>query len=133
MKIFFAKRTFSKHVLKWWINLQQQHIASGDEPCRTWNGMKVVLQRRFDHPHEHPIPKINKVAWLLRNILFAGLTPSMQQAIAIKPAMKKVAVGARNLHGPPQQVLPLSSKSNDNMNNIEYDISAGTKLKQCSS
>jgi hypothetical protein len=43
MKIFFAKRTFSKQVLKWWINLQQQHIASGDEPCRTWNGMKIVL------------------------------------------------------------------------------------------
>jgi hypothetical protein len=29
MKIFFAKRTFSKKILKWWINLQQQHIASG--------------------------------------------------------------------------------------------------------
>jgi hypothetical protein len=43
MKIFFAKRTFSKQVLKWWINLQQQHIASGDEPCQTWNGMKVLL------------------------------------------------------------------------------------------
>jgi hypothetical protein len=62
MKIFFAKRTFSKQVLKWWINLQQQHIASGDEPCQTWNGMKVVLQRCFDHPHEHAVPKINKVA-----------------------------------------------------------------------
>jgi hypothetical protein len=29
--IFFAKRTFSMHVLQWWINLQQQHIASWDK------------------------------------------------------------------------------------------------------
>jgi hypothetical protein len=82
MKIFFAKRTFSKHVLKWWINLQQQHIASGDEPCRTWNGIKVV-------------PKINKVAmasekhslctksvvhssWSDSIIGDAGLSPSKQ-------------------------------------------------------
>jgi hypothetical protein len=32
MKIFFAMRTFLKKVLKWWINLQQQHIASVYEP-----------------------------------------------------------------------------------------------------
>jgi hypothetical protein len=43
--------------------------------------------------------------------------------------VKKVAVGATDLHGPQQQVFPLSSKSNENMNNIESDISAGTKLK----
>jgi hypothetical protein len=43
--------------------------------------------------------------------------------------VKKVAVGATDLHGPQQQVIPLSSKSNENMNNIESDISAGTKLK----
>jgi hypothetical protein len=61
------------------------------------------------------------------------LTLSKQQAIAMTPAVKKVAVGATNLHGPQQQVLPLSSKSNDNMNNIESDISAGTKQNQCSS
>jgi hypothetical protein len=95
MKIFFAKRIFSKHVLKWWINLQQQHIASGDEPCRTWNGIKVVLQRRFDHPLEHLVPKINKVAmasekhslctksvvhssWSDSIIGDAGLSPSKQ-------------------------------------------------------
>jgi hypothetical protein len=35
MKIFFAKRTFSRQVLQWWINLQQQHIARGENPCRT--------------------------------------------------------------------------------------------------
>jgi hypothetical protein len=71
MKIFFVKWIFSKQVSKWWINLQQQHIASGDEPCRTWNGMQVVLQCRFDHPLEHPIPEINKDVMALRNILFA--------------------------------------------------------------
>jgi hypothetical protein len=144
MKIFFTKRTFSKHVLKWWINLQQQHIASGDEPCRTWNGMKVVLQHHFDHPLEHPVPKINKVAmtsekhslctnsivrssWNDSIIGDAGLTPSKQQAIAIKPAVKMVAAGATNLHGPRQQVLPLSSKSSDSMDNIESDFSFRTK------
>jgi hypothetical protein len=50
MKIFFAKRTFSKKVLQWWINLQQQHIARCGDPCQTWRGMKVILQRRFDPP-----------------------------------------------------------------------------------
>jgi hypothetical protein len=50
MKIFFVKRTFSKKVLKWWINLQQQHIARGGDPCQTWGGMKVILQCRFDPP-----------------------------------------------------------------------------------
>jgi hypothetical protein len=32
-KIFFAKRTFSMQVLQWWIYLQQQHIARGEDPC----------------------------------------------------------------------------------------------------
>jgi hypothetical protein len=50
MKIFFAKRTFSKHVLQWWINLQQQHIARGGDPYQIWRGMKVMLQRWFDPP-----------------------------------------------------------------------------------
>jgi hypothetical protein len=112
--------------------------------------MKVVLQCHFDHPLEHPVPKINKVAmasekhslctksvvhssWSDSIVGDAGLTPSKHQPIAIKPAVKKVVVHATNLHGPQQQVLPLSSKSNDNINNIESDISAGTKLNQCSS
>jgi hypothetical protein len=30
--------------------LQQQHIARGGNPCRTWKGMKVMLQHRFDPP-----------------------------------------------------------------------------------
>jgi hypothetical protein len=34
MKIFFAKRTFSRQVLQWWIYLQQQHIARGGNSCR---------------------------------------------------------------------------------------------------
>jgi hypothetical protein len=50
MKIFFGKQTFSKQVLKWWINLQQQHIARGEDPYWTWKGMKVMLQCRFDPP-----------------------------------------------------------------------------------
>jgi hypothetical protein len=50
MKVFFAKRTFSKKVLKWWINLYQQHIARGGDPCQTWKGMKLILQRQFDPP-----------------------------------------------------------------------------------
>jgi hypothetical protein len=88
--------------------------------------------------------KLIRLLWLLRNILTksivrstwsdsiigdAGLTPSKQQAIAVKPAVKKVPAGATNLHGPWQQVLPLSNKSNDYMNNIHSDISVGTKPK----
>jgi hypothetical protein len=44
MKIFFAKSIFSKQVLQWWINLQQQQIARGEDSCRTWKGLKVILQ-----------------------------------------------------------------------------------------
>jgi hypothetical protein len=62
MKIFFSKRTFSKQLLQWWINLQQQHIARGRDPCWTWKGMKLVLQCQFDPPIEHPVPKINKIS-----------------------------------------------------------------------
>jgi hypothetical protein len=47
--------------------------------------------------------------------------------------VKKVAAVATSFHGPRQQVLPLSSKSNDNMDNIESDISIGNKLNQSSS
>jgi hypothetical protein len=106
--------------------------------------MKVVLQRHFDHPREHPVPKITKVAMasekhsLCTNSIVrsswsdsitggAGLTLSKQQGIAVKPAVKKVAAGATNLHGPQQQVLPLSSKSGDNMDNIESDFSIRIK------
>jgi hypothetical protein len=63
----------------------------------------------------------------------AGLTPSKQQTIAIKPVVKKVAASPTNLHGPQKQILRLSSQSNDNMDNIESDISVGTKLNQRSS
>jgi hypothetical protein len=109
--------------------------------------MKVVRQCRFDHPLEHHVPKINMVAmasqkhslctksivrssWSESIIGDAGLTPSKHQDIAIKPAAKKVPPGAANLHCPRQQVLLLSSKSYGNMNNIESDISVGTKLNQ---
>jgi hypothetical protein len=57
MKIFFAKITFSMQVLQWWIKLQQQHIARGEDPCVTWKGMKVMLQCRFD-----PQLKAKKIA-----------------------------------------------------------------------
>jgi hypothetical protein len=63
----------------------------------------------------------------------AGLTPSKQQTIAIKPVVKKVAASPTNLYGPQKQILRLSSQSNDNMDNIESDISVGTKLNQRSS
>jgi hypothetical protein len=49
-------------VLQWWIKLQEGLINRGEDPCRTWKGMKLVLQRQFDPPIEHPIPKINKIA-----------------------------------------------------------------------
>jgi hypothetical protein len=112
--------------------------------------MKVMLQHHFDYPLGLLVPKINKVdmafekhslctklivhsSWSYSIIGDAGMTPSKQQDIAIKPVVKKVAAGATNLHGPWQQVLPLFSKSNHNMDNIEYDILVGTKLNQRSS
>src|SRR6266540_5824538 len=48
MKMHFVKRTFSKHVLQWWVELQQGHIARDEEHCRTWKGMKMVLRDRYD-------------------------------------------------------------------------------------
>jgi hypothetical protein len=50
MKLFFAWCTFSTSVLQWWIKLQQVLINRGKDPCRTWKGMKLMLQRRFDPP-----------------------------------------------------------------------------------
>jgi hypothetical protein len=44
-------------VLQWWIKLQQQHISRAEDPCQTWKGTKVMLQRRFDPP-----PKAKKIA-----------------------------------------------------------------------
>jgi hypothetical protein len=151
MKIFFAWCTFSASVLQWWIKLQQRLINRGKDPCRTWKGMKAILQRGFDPPIEERVHKTTRVAAAISNTNFlptksvmksfwndsiigdAGLTLSKQQDIAIKPVVKKVAAGATSLHGPRQQVLHLSSKSNDNMDNIESDISVGTKLNQHSS
>ena len=52
MKMHFVKRTFSKHVLQWWLELQQGHIVRGEEHCRTWKGMKMVLRDRYDPPIE---------------------------------------------------------------------------------
>ncbi|KAG8095452.1 hypothetical protein GUJ93_ZPchr0012g19028 [Zizania palustris] len=52
MKIHFARRTFSECVLRWWIKLQQGHVDRGEDPCSTWSGMKKVLRRRYDPPHE---------------------------------------------------------------------------------
>lgn len=50
IKIFFIKRIFSKQVLHWWINLQQQHIDRSEDPYRRWKRMKIMLQLRFDSP-----------------------------------------------------------------------------------
>ena len=52
MKMHFVKRTFSKHVLQWWLELQQGHIARGEKHCRTWKGTKMVLRDRYDPPIE---------------------------------------------------------------------------------
>ena len=48
MKIYFARRTFSDRVLQWWVKLQQGHINRGEDPCRIWIGMKVVLRHHYD-------------------------------------------------------------------------------------
>ena len=50
MKVFFARRTLSESLLKWWLKFQQGRVERGDVPCSTWTGMKAILQRRFDPP-----------------------------------------------------------------------------------
>jgi hypothetical protein len=52
MKIFFAKKTFSKQVLlQWWVNLQQQYIL-GVKILVGHGEMKDILQCIFDPPTE---------------------------------------------------------------------------------
>jgi hypothetical protein len=146
MKVFFAGHTFSASALQWWIKLQQRLINRGKDPYRTWKGMKAMLQRRFDPPIEERVHKTTSVAATISSTHFLPtksamksswsdsiigdvcLTLSKQQAIVIKHAVKKVAASATSLHGPQRYVLPLSSKSNDNMDTIESDISIGNKL-----
>jgi hypothetical protein len=60
MKIFFARHTFSASVLQWWIKQQQRLINRGEDPCRTWKGMKAMLQRRFDPPIEKHVHKTTR-------------------------------------------------------------------------
>jgi hypothetical protein len=47
MQLFYARQTFSEGVLSWWRELPKGHMMRGEEPCRTWDGMKDVLQRHF--------------------------------------------------------------------------------------
>jgi hypothetical protein len=61
MKVFFARHTFSAGVLQWWIKLQQGLINRGKDPCRTWKGMKAILQCKFDPPIEKCVHKTTRV------------------------------------------------------------------------
>ena len=45
MQLFFAKKTFFDNLSMWWRKLHKGHIMRGEEPCRTSNDMKAVLQR----------------------------------------------------------------------------------------
>jgi hypothetical protein len=47
MQLFYAKKTFSEVLLSWWREIHKGHMMRGEEPCRTWDDMKVVLQWRF--------------------------------------------------------------------------------------
>jgi hypothetical protein len=52
MQLFFARKTFSDNLFNWWWELHKRHIMRGEEPCRTWTDMKVVLRRRLAPPLE---------------------------------------------------------------------------------
>jgi hypothetical protein len=47
MQLFYAKKTFSEVLLSWWHEIHKGHMMRGEEPCRTWDDMKAVLQWRF--------------------------------------------------------------------------------------
>jgi hypothetical protein len=47
MQLFYAKKTFSEVLLSWWREIHKGHMMRGEEPCRTWDDMKAVLQWRF--------------------------------------------------------------------------------------
>jgi hypothetical protein len=47
--------------LQFWIKLQQGLINGDENPCRTWKGMKAMLQRRFDLPIEKRVHKTSGV------------------------------------------------------------------------
>jgi hypothetical protein len=36
----------------WWRELHKERVMRGEEPCRTWNGIKAVLRRRIAPPLE---------------------------------------------------------------------------------
>jgi hypothetical protein len=115
IKNFLAKKTFSKQVLQWWINLQQQHIARGQDSCQTWKCMKLVLQRQFDPPIEHHVPKINKIAMTSKNHSFgtkSNVCSSWSDSIIgeVLPTHsygnKSVATHSQTCHGSEQKLKP---------------------------
>jgi hypothetical protein len=73
MEIFFAGRTFSASVLQWWIKLQQGLINRGEDPCRTWKGMKSILQCKFDPPIEKCVHKTTRAAAAISSTNFLPL------------------------------------------------------------
>jgi hypothetical protein len=80
MKIFFARRTFSTSMLEWWIKLQQRLIIRGKDPCRTWKGMKAILQRRFDLPIEKCVHKTTRVAAAISSTNFLPTKSAMKSS-----------------------------------------------------
>jgi hypothetical protein len=81
MKIFFARHTFSASVLQWWIKQQQRLINRSEDPCRTWKGMKAMLQHRFD-------PRIEKHVHKTTRAVAAAAAISSANFLPAKSAMK---------------------------------------------
>jgi hypothetical protein len=80
MKIFFARCTFSASVLQWWIKLQQGLINRGKDPCRTWKGIKAILQHRFDPPIEKCVHKTTRVVAAISSINFLPTKSAMKSS-----------------------------------------------------
>jgi hypothetical protein len=58
MQLFFTMKTFSDNLFDWWRELHKRHIMGGEEPCKTWTDMKVVLRRRLAPPLESKKKKV---------------------------------------------------------------------------
>jgi hypothetical protein len=95
MQLFFAKKTFSDDVLMWWKELHKGCIMRDEEPCRTLNDMKAVLQRRFGYG-----------AQLSR---FGPRTKLLNTKLVVRSSWGDTIVGDVYLPAPERQAIDINS------------------------
>ena len=67
--MYYAEETFNKDVLQWWLDV--------DDPCRTWEDMKVLLRQQFVYSSD----AIKKVAAAVTQKAFATVSLVCSKAI----------------------------------------------------